>query len=126
MKQQGIRNDWLHIQNAITSVENAGGGIQIHLEEGTYIIGTPKPNLSPTINNQPLLLGSNIHIRGKGIGKTILQICDEANMLAPYLLNDPLGEIRDASSGRQARSLLTGQHVVVHGRHRRHESTIRH
>ena len=63
--------------------------VQVHLEEGTYIIGTPNPNLSPTINNQPLLLGSNIHIRGKGIGKTILQICDEANMLAPYLLNDP-------------------------------------
>jgi hypothetical protein len=85
---QGIRNDWQNIQNAITDVENAGGGT-VDLEEGTYIIGTPNPNKLVTINNQPLLLSGNIHIRGKGVGKTILKICDEVNMLAPPLLNDP-------------------------------------
>ena len=82
-------DDSLPIQDAINSLDNIGGTIWV--PSGTYMIGTTGSKA-----NKPIVLTSNIRIIGAGKGATILQLCQEANMLFPADSSIPLTGLRMA------------------------------
>jgi hypothetical protein len=67
-------DDSIPIQSAINSLGTGGGTVCV--PPGTYMIGT-----TGAITNQPIVLGSNIRLIGAGKGATVLQLCQEANIL---------------------------------------------
>jgi hypothetical protein len=82
-------NDSMPIQDAIDSLGRNGG--TVCLPPGTYIIGTPEG-----LTNQPILVGSDVRVLGAGRGATILQLCQEANVLWQADKTTPLTGFRMA------------------------------
>ncbi|MGH6811910.1 MAG: hypothetical protein ACREDM_06020 [Methylocella sp.] len=82
-------NDSLPIQDAIDSLGKRGG--TVCLPPGTYMIGTPE-----ALTNQPIVLGSNVRVLGAGRGASILQLCQEANVLWQGQKATPLTGLRMA------------------------------
>jgi hypothetical protein len=82
-------DDSLPIQAAIDSLGKEGG--TVCMPPGVYMVGTPQ-----ALTNQPIILGSNIRVLGAGVGATVMQICQEANMLFPPDKSNPLSGLRMA------------------------------
>lgn len=82
-------DDSLPIQDAIDSLGKNGG--TVCLPAGTYMIGT-----TGATTNQPMVLGSNLRVVGAGRGATILQLCQEANVLYLADAANPLSGLRMA------------------------------
>ncbi|HEY6340025.1 MAG TPA: right-handed parallel beta-helix repeat-containing protein [Bryobacteraceae bacterium] len=62
------------IQAAIDSLGTEGG--TVCLPPGVYTIGVPQ-----ALTNQPIIVGSSVRVFGAGVGATVMQVCQESNVL---------------------------------------------
>jgi len=85
-KGDGITDDTAAIQNAIDAAAAAGGG-QVYMPTGTYIVsGGEEPS------DGCLMLKSNVHLYGDGMGATTVKVVDGSDTKITGVIRSAYGE----------------------------------
>src|SRR5436853_5931734 len=85
-KGDGVTDDTAAIQHAIDAAAAAGGG-QVYAPSGTYIVSAGEEP-----SDGCLMLKSNVHLYGDGMGETTIKVADGSDTKITGVIRSAYGE----------------------------------